>query len=153
MNMVLDMNTRYLLPNDHLIDYTWLGGAVAGLQVLQQRDNDWIWAPFIVDIMDTIEMVSDLEEISPGDEPTNGSVLDSLGGYVSVAGVMHRDGLYFPIPRDAAPKVIDQLPGVPYTYHSNGWMLIPRDALQSFTRLVPLRGPLETLIQEEKYND
>ncbi|MFW9920305.1 MAG: hypothetical protein ACFFED_11945 [Candidatus Thorarchaeota archaeon] len=153
MNLVLDMNSRFLLPNEHMLDYTWLGGAVAGLRVVRLRDADWKWAPFIVDIMDTLEMVDDIKEIPPGEEPEVGSVLDSLGGYVSIAGVVRPEGLYFPVPREAATKVIDQIPGIPYTYHADGWMLIPREALESFSCLVPLRGPLETYLQEDSNHD
>lgn len=152
MNMVLDMNSRFLLPNEYMIDYAWLGGASAGLRVLSVRDPEWRWAPFIIDVVDTIELLGDIEEIGPGSEPASGSALDSLGGYVSLTGQLHHDGLYFPVSAADAPKVKDLLVGIS-VFHSNGWVLIPQKELPAFYRIVPLRGPLESIIQEEMNHD
>ncbi len=152
MNMVLDMNNRAMPPTEQMIDYTWLGGAIAGLKVLQLRDPEWSWAPFIIDIIEAVEFVGDVEEIQPGEEPSMGSGLDSLGGYVSIVGNLRKNGLYFPIEGEDAQKIQNRLAGILAGY-TNGWMLIPRNELHSFYRLVPLRGPLENQLKEELHYD
>ena len=148
MNMVLDMNTRGSLPSQQMIDYTWLGGAISGLKKLSVKDQEWKWAPFIIDIIDTIEYAGDVKEILPGDETSQGSVFDSLGGYVSIVGNLCPEGLYFPVSKEQAHKVMNKLAGIASSYQ-NERVMIPRNQLSSFYHIVPMRGPLETQLMEE----
>ena len=87
----------YSLPQS-----SWLAGAAAGLQILEPRTPRWMWEDFISDVYAMMRLIGDVEPAEPGTAPKYGdgligSAYDSLGGYVSVAGEVCPEGLFFKI--------------------------------------------------------
>jgi len=147
MNSSLDMNDRLSPGIIDIIDTAWIGGAIAGLEIPRGHDPAWEWAPFLEDILDITEMVWDVEPINPGEYPNTGSVLDSLGGYVSLTGQFCDHGIIFPVHSDVVPEIQSQLAGIK-TRYLGGLMVIPPEEIDHFLGLVPIRGPLEERLQE-----
>ncbi|MCK5150621.1 MAG: hypothetical protein KAQ65_02220 [Candidatus Thorarchaeota archaeon] len=147
MNLSLDMNNRLTPGVMDMVDSAWLGGALAGLEIPRGREPDWEWAPFLEDLFDIAEMVWDVQPISPGEYPTTGSVLDSLGGYISLTGHVCNQGIVFPVNSNVVSEISKQLAGINIRY-LGGLMVIPTEEIPRFMSIIPIRGPLEERVQE-----
>ncbi|MFW9953813.1 MAG: hypothetical protein ACFFD3_04595 [Candidatus Thorarchaeota archaeon] len=147
MSYTIDLNGRILPVVSDITDTTWLAGAIAGLGLPRYWEPEYLWAPFLSDVLDTADMLLDITPIAPGQTPEDGSVLDSLGGYISITGRVTEQGILFPISSPDASAVQLQLAGV-RTVFLGGMIVIPPSEISRFMRLVPLRGPVETQVKE-----
>lgn len=143
----LEMTSRVFPGMLDLMDSAWIAGALAGLEIPIARQPEWRWATFIEDVFDASETVCNIESVRPGEEPLTGSVLDSLGGFVSLAGRVNDQGILFPVDSDSLSLVKDNLPGIKANY-LGGIMVIPPSQIQSFLNLVSVRGPIEEQAME-----
>ena len=144
--------TPYSLPVASL-----LAGAAAGLRVLHQsgceKTPQWIWEDFINDVYEMMSLIGDVEPAEPGTSPKYGdeeigSAYDALGGYVSVAGELCPEGLFFRVPVARQEQVLELLRDITL-FRSHGEILVPMYDIPAFTRLVPLEGPVaEQLMME-----
>ena len=66
---------------------------------------------------------------------------DALGGYVSVAGELCPEGLFFRVPVARQEQVLELLKGLTL-FKSHGEILVRTYDLPAFTRLVPIEGPV-----------
>ncbi len=131
----------------------WLAGAAAGLEVSKHRSPQWLWRPFLDDLLDLMVHHGDIVPAVPGTSPNFGdgaigSAYDALGGYVSVMGEFCPEGLYFKVPVECQKDVVKLLSSS-YVYVSSGEIVIPPHEIPSFLRLVPIHGPLSDTIVEE----
>ncbi len=138
----------YCLPNA-----SWLAGACAGLSLVGQRTPSWLWDEFISDISDMIDLLGDIEPANPGTSPSYGdgkigSAYDALGGYVSVAGEICPEGLYFRVPLARQEDIVQLLKEMTLR-RRRGELLVPHYDLPAFLRLVPLDGPLADEVELE----
>jgi hypothetical protein len=132
---------------------SWLAGAAAGLQILKPRTPKWQWEGFIADVYDMMNLIGDVEPAEPGTAPKYGdgrvgSAYDTLGGYVSVAGEVCPEGLYFRVPIARQEQVLELLKDITL-FRSHGEILVPTYDLPAFTRLVPLDGPVAEQVELE----
>ncbi len=132
---------------------SWLAGAAAGLQILEPRTPRWMWEDFISDVYEMIRLIGEVEPAEPGTAPEYGdgrigSAYDSLGGYVSVAGEVCPEGLFFKVPVARQEKVLALLKGLTL-FRSHGEILVPHYDLPAFMRLVPLEGPVAEQLEVE----
>lgn len=139
---ILNMTSRVFPATLDMMDSAWIAGALAGLEIPIKREPEWTWAPFIEDVFDLSETVCHIESVGPGQTPATGSVLDSLGGYISMASRVSDQGILFPIASDSVNEVTDNLPGIRIKY-LGGVMIIPPSEIQRFLNLVQIRGPIE----------
>lgn len=133
------------------VDPAWVAGAAAGLAVVGDRVPTWLWSAFIEDVHVMIEMLDGVEPSAPGEIPEEGdgsmaSALESLGGYVSLTGVVRREGLFFRLLADRVEEVQGLLQGMGLP--EKGGFLIPREDLESFLMLVRLGGPIADQVME-----
>lgn len=140
--------TAYSLPQA-----SWLAGAAAGLQILSPRTPKWMWEEFISDVYDMMNLIGDVEPAEPGSCPEHGdgrigSAYDALGGYVSVAGELCPEGLFFRVPLTRVEQVIELLKDLTL-FRSHGEILVRNYDIPAFTRLVPLEGPVAEQIEME----
>jgi hypothetical protein len=152
VSLTVDMCSPFLTNIHQIIDYTWLGGAVAGLKLSGRFTNQQAWTPFIGDLVEVLDALGDVPEIAPGEVPQSGSPLDSLGGYISVMGDISMDGLSFPVPFEVASAIMRQLACI-NTSHHNGRIIISQTELESLSHLLHLRGPVAQQLQEALDND
>ena len=152
MNLSLDMNNRLTPGVLDMVDSAWLGGALAGLEIPRGREPAWEWAPFLEDLFDIAGMICDVQPISPGDYPTTGSVLDSLGGFISLTGHFCNHGIIFPLQSNVVSEVTQQLTGINVRY-LGGLMIISPEEIPRFMGIIPIRGPLEERVQEVSNHD
>ena len=131
---------------------SWLAGAKAGLQILKPRTPRWMWEDFISDVFEMIAVLGDVDPAEPGTSPEYGDVIgsayDALGGYVSVAGELCPEGLFFRVPVARQEQVLELLKGLTL-FRSHGEILVPMYDVLAFTRLVPLEGPVAEQIMLE----
>jgi hypothetical protein len=132
---------------------SWLAGAAAGLQILKPRTPKWQWEGFINDVYDMMSQLGDVEPADPGTAPKYGddrvgSAYDTLGGYVSVAGEVCPEGLFFRVPIARQEQVLELLKDLTL-FRSHGEILVPTYDLPAFTRLVPLDGPVAEQVELE----
>jgi hypothetical protein len=132
---------------------SWLAGAAAGLQILQPRTPRWMWEDFISDVYAMINLLGDVEPAEPGTSPKHGdgrigSAYDALGGYVSVAGELCPEGLFFRVPIARQEQVLELLKNLTL-FRAHGEILVPHYDLPAFTRLVPMEGPVAEQIEVE----
>ncbi|MDF1539677.1 MAG: hypothetical protein P1Q69_12325 [Candidatus Thorarchaeota archaeon] len=144
---IMDMTGRVFPVTLDIMDSAWIAGALAALEIPLPREPEEIWAPFIEDIFNLSELVCDVESVRPGQSPVTGSVLDSLGGYISLAGRVTNQGIHFPVDSDSVLPVNDNLPGIK-TQFLGGIMVIPPSQICKLLSLVPLRGPIEEQAME-----
>ncbi|MFX0054593.1 MAG: hypothetical protein ACFFAX_14375 [Promethearchaeota archaeon] len=144
---------RHAISPVDLPSAAWLAGAAAGLEVNTHRSPQWLWEPFIEDLLDLLVHHGNIEPAEPGTSPkfgdgAIGSAYDALGGYVSISGEFCPEGLYFKVPLERQKDVARLLsPG--HAYISSGEIVIPLDEIPAFLRLVPIHGPLSDAIVEE----
>ena len=122
-------------------DYAWLAGAKAGLATRGNDIPEWPWLHFLDGVQTVVSALKGLEAVEPGEEPKDGSVYDSLGGYVSVTGKTTDLGFSFPVPRRGAAIIASRLPGIEMMWTA-GHLLVQKESIGAFQRLVPLRGPI-----------
>ena len=132
---------------------SWLAGAIAGLQILKPRTPRHEWENFISDVYEMIGLIGTVEPAEPGTSPqygdeTIGSAYDALGGYVSIAGELCPEGLFFRVPVARQEQVLELLKGLT-RFRSHGEILVPRYDLPAFTNLVPLEGPVAEQVMLE----
>jgi len=132
---------------------SWLAGAAAGLNILEPRTPRWMWEDFISDVYEMMHLLGDVEPAQPGTSPeygdgTIGSAYDALGGYVSVAGELTPEGLFFRVPVARQEQVLELLKGLTL-FRSHGEILVPMYDIPAFTRLVPLEGPVAEQVMLE----
>ncbi len=132
----------------------WLAGAIAGLKIVGKRTPNWLWQEFYDDIFQMIQLVGVVPTADPGSAPPEGeefvgSAFEALGGYVSVAGEITPEGLYFRVPLASQQNIIQLLKGLTVLkYH--GEIVIPAFDLPAFLRSVPIEGPIAGLLEEEE---
>jgi hypothetical protein len=122
-------------------DYAWLAGAKAGLVQRGHETPDWPWLHFLDGVQTMVGALQGLKPLEPGDEPEDGSVYDSLGGYVSVTGHRTDVGLIFPVSRRRAAVLASMLPGIDMVWAA-GHLVVQGASVGAFERLVPLSGPI-----------
>jgi hypothetical protein len=132
----------------------WLSGAAAGLNLFGRKSPGWLWDSFIDDICEMIHLVGEVEPVDPGSSPSEGdgligSAYDALGGYISVAGEITPEGLYFRVPVYCQKKIKELLNGLTLL-KSHGEILIPDCDVPAFLRLVPIEGPLAEWLEQEE---
>jgi hypothetical protein len=133
------------------VEPAWVAGAAAGLAIVGERAPSWLWTPFIEDVHVMIEMLNGIEPADPGEIPedSDGSIAsayESLGGYVSLTGVVRAEGLFFRLLVDSIEEVQTLLQGMGLP--EKGGLLIPKDDLDTFLMLVHLDGPIAEEITE-----
>ncbi len=132
---------------------SWLAGAAAGLKILEPRTPKWLWEGFIADVYAMMDLIGDVKPAEPGIAPDYGdgqigSPYDALGGYISVAGELCPEGLYFRVPVARQEQVLELLKGLTL-FRAHGEILVRNYDLPAFTRLVPIEGPVaEQLMME-----
>ena len=122
-------------------DYAWLAGAKAGLATRGNDIPEWPWLHFLDGVQAVVSALQGLEAVGAGEERKCGSVYDSLGGYVSVTGQGTDLGFLFPVPRRSAAIIASRLPGIEMMWTA-GHLLVQKESIGAFQRLVPLRGPI-----------
>ncbi len=122
-------------------DYAWLAGAKAGLAMRGNDIPEWPWLHFLDGMQTMVSALQGLEAVEPGEEPEDGSVYDSLGGYVSVTGRTTELGFLFPVPRRSAAIIASKLPGIEMMWTA-GHLLVQKESMGAFQRLVTLLGPI-----------
>ena len=134
---------------------SWLAGAAAGLQILKPRTPKCEWEGFISDVYDMMSQIGNVIPAEPGTAPDYGdgqigSAYDALGGYVSVAGEVCPEGLFFRVPIARQEQVLALLNDLTL-FRSHGEILVPTYDLPAFTRLVPLDGPIADQVEMEVF--
>jgi hypothetical protein len=122
-------------------DYAWLAGAKAGLVQRTHEIPDWPWLHFLDGVQTMVCALQGLKPLEPGDEPEEGSIYNSLGGYVSVTGQRTEAGIMFPVPRRRAAGLASMFPGIDMVWTA-GHLVVQGESVEAFGRLVPLRGPI-----------
>jgi hypothetical protein len=125
---------------------SWVAGAVTGIKASRGRNADWIWDRFIEELFETVERLGGIRPAEPASSPADeygfaGSAYDTLGGYVSTAGEICSQGLYFSLSPKQYENVMSLLPGF-VVLRARGGLIIPRYEIGSFLNLVPVNGPL-----------
>ncbi|MHA2161062.1 MAG: hypothetical protein ACXABF_01480 [Candidatus Thorarchaeota archaeon] len=134
-------------------DPAWVAGAAAGLSIVGNRGPNWKWDGFIEDVYQMIEDLGGITPAEPGTLPLDGngsfgSLFDTLGGYVSLAGKYTPEGLYVRVPLERHEDILSLLPGMTLMV-SRGGLTVPKYEINTFLRLVPVRGPLADELLEE----
>ncbi|MGY5853647.1 MAG: hypothetical protein RTU92_08795 [Candidatus Thorarchaeota archaeon] len=145
--LVDEMMTVYSPMSNSIPDASWLSGALAGMRVAGDKDA-WDWQTFLDDIRDMAYNLEVVKATEPGNEPSGrGSAYDVLGGFVSVSGTVSSNGLHVHVPLVKQSRIIESIPGMVLLRSRKG-LVIPTYELESFTRLVPIRGPLADELDE-----
>lgn len=125
---------------------SWIAGAVTGIKASRRRSTDWIWERFVEELYDTVERMGGIQPAEPASSPADedgfaGSAYDTLGGYVSTAGEIRSQGLYFSLSPKHYENVMSLLPDF-VMLRARGGLIVPHYELRSFLNLVPVNGPL-----------
>lgn len=136
---------RSMNGTDERIDPAWIAGAKAGVSEVPNRARKPHWREFFDSLENLFRFMIDLQPAEPGTSPQDGSLYETLGGYVSVAGRMTPEGLLFTLPPIRQKTVASLFPGMKL-YRTGKDVLVPKNELDSFSRLVPLRGPIEEVV-------
>lgn len=136
---------------------SWIAGAVTGIRASTRRESDWIWDRFIEELYDAAERLGDIQPAEPATSLADeygfaGSAYDTLGGYVSTAGEVRSQGLYFSVSPEQLENVIRLLPDFT-VLRAKGGLIVPRYELGSFLNLVPVNGPLLDQLTEGACSD
>lgn len=134
--------SRKMNSHTHTFDPAWVAGAKAGINEIESRVGEGAWAEFYDSLEMVFRFMIEVPPAEPGTSPEDGSLYETLGGYVSVAGRMTHEGLKFSVPSRRQKTVAALFPGMEM-YRTGKGVLIPHKELESFSRLVPMRGPLE----------
>ncbi len=125
------------------INESWLAGANDALESLplsKTKQNDYEWQEFIGEIL-----VKSLEYNLPAiatmthDDGPN-SLLDRLGGHVSIAGRVTEDGLRFRF-SESSQVLLSLVSG--YGFEDEDDFVVAVEFLDCFLCMFPVRGPLE----------
>jgi len=124
-------------------DPAWVAGAKAGISEALDRARSSGWREFF-DVLETLfRSMMEVRPAEPGTTPQDGSMYETLGGYVSVVGQLTAEGLRFTVPLIRQQAVVSLFPGM-QLYRTDKDLLVPLSELDIFSRLVPIRGPLES---------
>lgn len=123
----------------------WITGAMAGLRIAKPRDS-WEWNRFVEDLHIMFSAWSDLTPVEIGAIPIDsegreGSIYDSIGGYVSVAGKIVPRGLHFKVLGSHIGSVVQMFRNLSFQW-SDGGLVVPWTEIAGFCRLVSIRGPI-----------
>jgi hypothetical protein len=132
-------------PAFEVLDRAWLAGAKAGIAQRERSMSDVEYIEFIESLRVMIECQPEVEPAEPGTAPADGSLYEALGGYVSLAGELQGGCLSFQVPLIRQRRVLALFPGTD-VYANRGSVVVPCHELSRFSRLVPVRGPLEERI-------
>ena len=146
MGVTSDMLYPGQMPHSEILDWDWIRGALAGLDISSERDPAWLWKPLLDDLKSMQEFY-DIKPLMPWQETEKQPILDALGGYVSITATVSGQGLLFPLPYEIAKIVGKNLHGIELEVHSHG-ITIPWNQISAFTSLVQIRGPVEEWILE-----
>lgn len=130
---------------DELPDPAWIAGAKAGINEVIHREARHDWRDFLESLENLFKFMLEIQPAEPGTSPKDGSLYETLGGYVSVVGVITSQGLSFSLPPIRQQAVASLFPGM-NLYRNGKEILIPRKELDSFKKLVPLRGPIDEVV-------
>jgi hypothetical protein len=130
---------------DELPDPAWVAGAKAGLNEAFYRVTKTDWRDFFESLEDLFRFMLEVQPAEPGTTPKDGSLYETLGGYVSVVGRVTSQGLSFSLPPIRQQAVVSLFPGMDL-YRNGKEVLVPHEELDSFKKLVPLRGPIEEMV-------
>lgn len=120
----------------------WVAGAKAGMSEALDRARSNGWREFF-DVLETLfRSMMEVRPAGPGTSLQDGSMYETLGGYVSVVGRLTTEGLRFAVPSIRQQAVASLFPGMNLCCTGKD-VLIPHSELDVFSRLVPIRGPLE----------
>ncbi|MHA2179384.1 MAG: hypothetical protein ACXAAK_13645 [Candidatus Thorarchaeota archaeon] len=134
--------SRGIQSHTNNLNPSWVAGAKAGISKILSRLRLRDWKEFLESLEYQFKFMMDVLPAEPGTSPEGGSLYESLGGYVSVAGRMTDNGLMFSVPARRQHIIASLFPGMEM-YKTGKDVLIPNSELDSFMRLVPLKGPLE----------
>jgi len=146
MGVTSDMLNSGQMPHSEILDWDWIRGALAGLDISSERDPAWLWKPFLEDLK-SMQDLYDIKPLKPWQETEEQSILDSLGGYVSITASISGTGIRFPLPSEIVKRISEYFPAMDIEVHSHG-ITIPWDQIDAFTSLVQIRGPVEEMILE-----
>ena len=142
---------EYLQSNitamDELPDPAWVAGAKAGFSTVFYRGIKSDWREFFQSLEDLFRFMLEVQPAEPGTTPKDGSLYETLGGYVSVVGRVSSHGLSFPLPPIRQHTVVSLFPGMDL-YRYGKEVFVPHKEIESFKKLVPLRGPIEEMINK-----
>ncbi len=125
-----------------VMDEAWLAGAKAGITQREGPTSDEEWLDFIESLRVILDRMPEVKAAEPGTAPSERSLYDALGGYVSLTGCLGMGFLSFPVPLIRQAMVLSLFPGM--DVRARGSVVsIPYGELLRFTRLVPIRGPLQ----------
>jgi len=135
-----------------IVQPSWIAGAVAGIKASPRRTPDWTWDRFIEELYDTADQLGGIGPLEPASTPTDecglvGSAYDTLGGYVSTAGEIRPEGLYFTVSSERHEDVLSLFPGF-VLLRTRGGIIVPHYEIASFLKLVPVNGPLVDQLEE-----
>lgn len=123
-------------------DRAWMAGAIAGLKTRNDGfEESWEWSCFIEDLKSRLEINGITEPVWPGTNGIEGSHYDILGGYASTCARIAKGGLRIPLPIGLKETVLGLLSGIAFC-GPDGHLTIPYAKLDSFNRLVNIRGPV-----------
>ena len=146
MGVTSDMLNSGQMPHSEILDWDWIRGALAGMDISSERDPAWLWKPFLEDLK-SMQDLYDIKPLMPWQETEEQSILDSLGGYVSITASISDAGIRFPLPSEMTKKISEYLSGMDIEVHSHA-ITIPWNQISRFTSLVQIRGPVEEWILE-----
>lgn len=107
--------------------------------------GDQDWKDFFEDLKGILHLLDGVRPAWAGIPPKEyrelGSVLDSLGGFVSTIGELTPLGFRFPIEHVKRRYIREALPQIAF---EDDWqyLLVPLRELRAFSNLVSIRGPL-----------
>lgn len=134
--------TWAMSPAYDLMDEAWLAGAKAGITEREASISDEEWVSFIQNLRTVLDRLPEVQPAEPGTAPSDGSLYDVLGGYVSLTGHLDTGHLSFPVPLIRQAIVLSLFPGMDIRARGST-VSIPCEDLLHFSRLVPIRGPLQ----------
>ncbi|KXH77154.1 MAG: hypothetical protein AM326_05660 [Candidatus Thorarchaeota archaeon SMTZ-45] len=123
-------------------DPAWIAGAKSGMTEALYRARSSGWREFFDSLETLFRHMIEVPPAEPGTSTQNGSLYETLGGYVSVVGTMTSEGLTFSVPPIRQQVVASLFAGM-QLYRNGKELLVPHSELDIFSRLVPLRGPIE----------
>jgi hypothetical protein len=134
---------------------SWLAGALEGLSVVGERQPSWRWDWFLEEIYEMVEFFGGVTPSEPGSIPVEGdgslgSAYDTLGGYVSVAGQATSQGILIRLATDRLKDLKQLLQDMVIIKEPEG-VLVPHHELDHFLMLIPLKGPIMEILQEEVF--
>ncbi len=120
----------------------WLAGALAGLSVSTQDDDDWRWESFERWVLEKVAELNIPSPLFPSPVTRDESMLDVLGGYLSTASRNTAGGLLVKMPSRGDLLGVMRLLRISLVILDNE-VLVPHTHFVRLLRYVSVRGPLE----------